>query len=484
VPFANVAAADNDRREMTDTPGWSNDPSQPPSGEPRADAPPSDQPPSADQPTADSSPAGPPPVAPPPPPCAAAPGGPPYGEYPPEGEFRPQVDITNLPRHRRLTVFFRLLLLIPHFFVLYFVGIAAGVVAVIGWFGALFLGRLPGWAGEFLSGYVCWTTRVQASSMLLVDRYPDFGFAAHDGAIAVELRPGGRLNRLAVFFRFVLVIPAAIVETLLTLGWALAGFFLWLVVLVLGRNPRPVFESSAAVLRYQLRYQAYSYLLTSAYPKDIFGDGDAATAAAAGQPSSASAAGEGEPAEQPAGAEQPYAAPAVGAEAPVRTRPLLLSGGGKTLAIVFLALGVLYYLGAGLGGGLSAALSGPSPELANNQTVAAYNGYQSNVSAAAQRVSSCSSKSCVTGQFATIRDSARKFRGKVEGIDYPGSAHSDADSLKSDLGKVADAADQLTHIKTPQDFAAKVASTHIQEHLSAVGSDAQELVAGLRSSKE
>ncbi|MGH9016699.1 MAG: DUF4389 domain-containing protein, partial [Acidimicrobiales bacterium] len=43
-------------------------------------------------------------------------------------------------KQRRVTVLLRLLMIIPQAFVLIFVGIAAVVVTVIGWFGALFMG--------------------------------------------------------------------------------------------------------------------------------------------------------------------------------------------------------------------------------------------------------------------------------------------------------------------------------------------------------
>src|SRR5207248_4534389 len=45
-------------------------------------------------------------------------------------------------RQRRVTVLFRLLLVIPHYIVLYALGIAVAIVAIIGWFAALFTGRL------------------------------------------------------------------------------------------------------------------------------------------------------------------------------------------------------------------------------------------------------------------------------------------------------------------------------------------------------
>ena len=54
---------------------------------------------------------------------------------------------------RRLTVAFRIILAIPQFIVLYFLAVATFFVAVIAWFAALFMGRLPEWAHSFLGGW-------------------------------------------------------------------------------------------------------------------------------------------------------------------------------------------------------------------------------------------------------------------------------------------------------------------------------------------
>jgi hypothetical protein len=49
-------------------------------------------------------------------------------------------------KQRRLTVAFRLILCVPHAFLLFFLDLAGLVVAFLGWWGALFIGRLPGFA--------------------------------------------------------------------------------------------------------------------------------------------------------------------------------------------------------------------------------------------------------------------------------------------------------------------------------------------------
>src|ERR1700736_1422494 len=110
----------------------------------------------------------------------------------------------------RLTVGFRIILAIPQIVVLYFLFIAMIFVAVIGWFAALFMGRLPDWAHSFISGVVRWYTRVAAYLLLLTDEYPPFSLDDEDYPARPILPAPGPLNRWAVLFRIILAIPAAV----------------------------------------------------------------------------------------------------------------------------------------------------------------------------------------------------------------------------------------------------------------------------------
>jgi hypothetical protein len=65
-------------------------------------------------------------------------------------------------------------LLLPHLFVLYFVQLAAFVVAFLGYWVVLFTGRYPRGMHEFVVGALRWQTRVSAWLLGLVDRYPPF----------------------------------------------------------------------------------------------------------------------------------------------------------------------------------------------------------------------------------------------------------------------------------------------------------------------
>ncbi len=74
----------------------------------------------------------------------------------------------------RLTTFFRLLLLIPHMIVLYFLQIAAGIILIISWFAIIITGKYPRSLFDFVSYYFRWCTRVNGYSYLLTDKYPPF----------------------------------------------------------------------------------------------------------------------------------------------------------------------------------------------------------------------------------------------------------------------------------------------------------------------
>ncbi|NXY96567.1 DUF4389 domain-containing protein [Streptomyces sp. BR123] len=245
---------------------------------------------------------------------------PPAAASGPEGEYLPELDMPDPGRQRRWTVLLRWLLLIPQMIAVALLGIAAFFVTIVGWFAALFRGRLPEGIARFLGDYLAYATRVTASAMLLVDRYPPFAFAEPGYPVQIELRPG-ELNRLAVLFRLILMIPAAIVASLLQYGWAAICWVFWLITLVLGRMPQPIFEASAAVLRFRMRFLAYVMMLTSAYPKRLFGDpGPAAPAYGTPPP--------------------PTAAPGL-PQARTATRPLVLSTGAKVLVVAFLVLGLI-----------------------------------------------------------------------------------------------------------------------------------------------
>jgi hypothetical protein len=98
-------------------------------------------------------------------------------EYPPfgTGDYPVRFSAGDVPDVRdRVSVAFRFFLLIPHVIVLFFIGIAWWVTAIISWFAILFTGAYPEGLYRFAVGYLRWSIRVEAYAILMRDEYPPF----------------------------------------------------------------------------------------------------------------------------------------------------------------------------------------------------------------------------------------------------------------------------------------------------------------------
>jgi hypothetical protein len=173
--------------------------------------------------------------------------------------------VTDDLRRSRLTVFFRLLLVLPHAVALYFFSIAIEVVVFVAWFAALFLGRLPRGLHGFIASYLRYLTRVSAYVLLLADPWPPFGSGA---SYPVDLRidPPADQSRLTVFFRLLLAIPAALLTAVFRVVNSLIALFGWFYCLAVGRMHEGMRNLSAWMLGYEVQTYAYLMLLTGRYP--------------------------------------------------------------------------------------------------------------------------------------------------------------------------------------------------------------------------
>ncbi|MEX0907137.1 MAG: DUF4389 domain-containing protein [Gemmatimonadota bacterium] len=98
-------------------------------------------------------------------------------EYPPfgDGEYPVELVLAEPPESRdRLTVFFRLLITVPHLIALCFLSVAWVFTTFIAWVAILFTGRFPEALYGFAIGMLAWSTRVEAYLLLLRDEYPPF----------------------------------------------------------------------------------------------------------------------------------------------------------------------------------------------------------------------------------------------------------------------------------------------------------------------
>jgi hypothetical protein len=172
-------------------------------------------------------------------------------------------------RRSRLTVFFRLILAIPHFIWLYLWGIVAALAAIANWFATLFAGRSPDGLHTFLAVSLRYYTHVSAYLSLLADPYP--GFTGNPGyPIDLDVDGPQPQNRWVTGFRLILAIPAFIVTGVLQQVRQVVAVLAWFVCLALGQLPEGMRNLGVYCLRYELQTYGYVALLTDRYPSFAF----------------------------------------------------------------------------------------------------------------------------------------------------------------------------------------------------------------------
>jgi hypothetical protein len=186
--------------------------------------------------------------------------------------------VTDDLRRSRLTVFFRLLLAIPHYFWISLIGVVFALLVFVNWFILLFVARTPQGIHDFLTGYIRYTTQLEAYVLLAANPYPPFWpLGETDYPVTLEIDPPEQQSRWKTFFRLFLAIPAFLVSGALLAGGARFGgygfglaftvaFLLWWIGLVLGRSPRGLRDLIAFCVGYSAQLAAYLFLVTDRYP--------------------------------------------------------------------------------------------------------------------------------------------------------------------------------------------------------------------------
>ncbi len=166
----------------------------------------------------------------------------------------------------RLTVFFRILLAIPHLIVVALWAIVAFFAVLAAWFVAVFTGRVPDGLHTFLASFLRYSTRVTAYVYLLADPWPQFSGSEGGYPIDVRVDPPETQSRLTVGFRVFLAIPALILSQVFRYVNQIVAFLAWFYALATGRMNEGMRNISAWLLRYEVQTYAYVMLLTGRYP--------------------------------------------------------------------------------------------------------------------------------------------------------------------------------------------------------------------------
>jgi hypothetical protein len=173
--------------------------------------------------------------------------------------------VTDDLQRSRLTVFFRLLLAIPHFIWLALWGIAVWFAVLAAWFVGIVTGRVPEGLHGFIASYLRYLTHVYAYAAIAADPFPSFSGSA-GYPVDVEIAGPVKQSRLTIFFRLLLAIPAYIVLWVLGYVGQIVAFLAWFYALFAGNLHLGLRDVLAYWLRYNAQVFGYVALLTQSYP--------------------------------------------------------------------------------------------------------------------------------------------------------------------------------------------------------------------------
>jgi hypothetical protein len=179
----------------------------------------------------------------------------------------------------RLTVFFRIILVIPIFIILILLtggymdeqtseeGLryagTGGLVVLPTLLMILFRRKYPKWWFDWNLALTKFGGRVCSYILLLRDEYPS---TDEEQAVHIELRypdVQAELNRWLPLVKWFLAIPHIVVLCLIWVGAVVCVIIAWFAILFTGRYPRGLFDFVVGAMRWSLRVEAYAFLLTT-----------------------------------------------------------------------------------------------------------------------------------------------------------------------------------------------------------------------------
>ncbi|MFC2100367.1 DUF4389 domain-containing protein [Bacteroidota bacterium] len=169
------------------------------------------------------------------------------------------------------TLFGFIYIVLPHMFLLFFVGIWSSILSFIAWWVILFTGKYPQSFFEFQVDYYKWNIRVSSRILNLSDGYPAFGIKGSDEFSDFQMPYPESLSRglllLRTFFGWLYVgIPHGFMLFFRMIGTYVLVFLAWWVVLFTGKYPENWHVFNVGTLRWNYRVSMYLLYMTDEYP--------------------------------------------------------------------------------------------------------------------------------------------------------------------------------------------------------------------------
>ncbi|MGC9367513.1 MAG: DUF4389 domain-containing protein [bacterium] len=206
------------------------------------------------------------------------------------GDYPAKLNIDYSEKSNRLTVFFRIFLVIPIFIILIMLlssgtynqsssdssaqmigGIGFVVVPVV--LMILFRKKYPKWWFDWNLSLVKFSVRVVSYMLFLTDQYPS---TDEEQAVHLELKyphVENELNRWMPLIKWILILPHAFILFFLYIALWFCTWLAWFAIIFTGKYPKVLFDFVVGVMRWSFRVKAYAvFLITDKYPPFSFSE--------------------------------------------------------------------------------------------------------------------------------------------------------------------------------------------------------------------
>lgn len=196
-----------------------------------------------------------------------------------------------LDGRNRLTTAFRLLLALPHLFLVggFFtvmlmpggdrrvtggsdwglIGVLVVALVMVSWFTIVIRGEHLIGIRQFTRFYMGWRARAMAYMLLLTDAYPPFGDGSYPAAIQIA-DPIEPRARMTVAFRLFMAIPHYLILAFILIALCFTTAIAWFAILLTGSYPAGLYDFAVSALRWRVRVESYVLLMTDEYPPFAF----------------------------------------------------------------------------------------------------------------------------------------------------------------------------------------------------------------------
>jgi hypothetical protein len=163
------------------------------------------------------------------------------------------------------------ILVIPHMIVAGVLQQVGSVVTFVSWFIIMFTGKLPEGVANLQCMIIRYVAVTHAYGVGLTEEYPPFVFdtvAADPGTytLGVDITPELEdRNRVTVFFRIFLLIPAMFLVFIYGIVFFFTGTIAWFAVLFTGKYPAGLRRITVGLNDFVVRIMSYGWLLNDRF---------------------------------------------------------------------------------------------------------------------------------------------------------------------------------------------------------------------------